>query len=213
MSAHDITERHRAEQDLRERTRELAEQAVHDPLTGLANRTLFEERLRAVLSRDARTGDATGVLFLDLDGFKSVNDEHGHQVGDAVLRVVAARLIAAVRPADTVARLGGDEFVVLVEGCDQARDRRPRRPSARGDHDADHRRRPRPQRWGECRRGDQPGRVDGAGRRCWPGQIGACTPRNARSDRPRLTNLTSTRRAGRLTGGRLARNVRPHSTG
>jgi diguanylate cyclase (GGDEF)-like protein/PAS domain S-box-containing protein len=117
VSAHDITERHRAEQDLRELTAELAERAVHDPLTGLANRTLFEERLRAVLSRDARTGDATGVLFLDLDGFKAVNDQHGHLVGDAVLRVVAARLTAAVRPADTVARLGGDEFVVLVEGA------------------------------------------------------------------------------------------------
>ena len=117
VSAHDISERHRVEQELRELTTELAEQAVHDPLTGLANRTLFEERLRAVLSRDARTGDATGVLFLDLDGFKAVNDEHGHLVGDAVLRVVAARLSAAVRPADVVARLGGDEFVVLVEGA------------------------------------------------------------------------------------------------
>jgi diguanylate cyclase (GGDEF)-like protein/PAS domain S-box-containing protein len=117
VSAQDITERHRVEQELRDLTTELAEQAVHDPLTGLANRTLFEERLRAVLSRDARTGDATGVLFLDLDGFKAVNDEHGHLVGDAVLRVVAARLSAAVRPADVVARLGGDEFVVLVEGA------------------------------------------------------------------------------------------------
>src|SRR3954471_2803131 len=117
VSAQDITERRRAEQDLRALTDELAERAVRDPLTGLANRALLEERLRAVLARDARTGDATGVLFLDLDGFKAVNDAHGHLLGDAVLRAVAGRLRSAVRPSDTVARLGGDEFVVLVEGA------------------------------------------------------------------------------------------------
>ena len=117
VSAQDITERRRAEQELRALTDALTEQAVHDPLTGLANRTLLEERLRAVLARDGRTGDSTAVLFLDLDGFKAVNDRHGHLVGDAVLREVAARLVRAVRPADTVARLGGDEFVVLVEGA------------------------------------------------------------------------------------------------
>ena len=117
VSAQDITERRRAEEELLAATAALTEQAVRDPLTGLANRTLFEERLRGALSRDARTGGATGVLFLDLDGFKDVNDEHGHAVGDAVLRAVAERLTAGVRPADTVARLGGDEFVVLVEGA------------------------------------------------------------------------------------------------
>jgi diguanylate cyclase (GGDEF)-like protein/PAS domain S-box-containing protein len=120
VSAQDITERRRAEQELRELTASLSEQAVRDPLTGLANRALFEERLRGALSRDARAGGATGVLFLDLDGFKDVNDRYGHAVGDAVLRVVADRLRAAVRPADTVARLGGDEFVVLVDGATEA---------------------------------------------------------------------------------------------
>jgi diguanylate cyclase (GGDEF)-like protein/PAS domain S-box-containing protein len=115
VSAQDITERRKAEQDLRDLTAVLTERAVRDPLTGLANRALLEERLRAALSRDARTGASTGVLFLDLDGFKEVNDTHGHGVGDAVLRAVAERLCAGVRPSDTVSRLGGDEFVVLVE--------------------------------------------------------------------------------------------------
>jgi diguanylate cyclase (GGDEF)-like protein/PAS domain S-box-containing protein len=117
VSAQDITERRRAEQDLRDLAAVLSERAVRDPLTGLANRSLLEERLRASLARDARTGDGTGVLFLDLDGFKEINDQHGHEVGDAVLRGVAGRLSAGVRPSDTVARLGGDEFVVLVEAA------------------------------------------------------------------------------------------------
>ena len=115
LSAHDITARHRAQRDLQELTAALTERAVRDPLTGLANRTLLEERLRGALARDARTGSRTGVLFLDLDGFKAFNDQHGHGVGDDVLRQVAQRLLRTVRPSDTVARLGGDEFVVLVE--------------------------------------------------------------------------------------------------
>jgi len=119
ISAQDISERRRAEQDLRDLTAVLTEQAVRDPLTGLANRALLEERLRTALARDARSGESTAVLFLDLDGFKDVNDQHGHAVGDAVLRKVAERLCAVVRPSDTVARLGGDEFVVLVEGASQ----------------------------------------------------------------------------------------------
>ena len=117
ISAQDITERRRVEQELRDLTAVLTERAVRDPLTGLANRALLEERLRAALARDGRSGESTGALFLDLDGFKDVNDRHGHAVGDAVLRTVGERLVAAVRPSDTVARLGGDEFVVLVEGA------------------------------------------------------------------------------------------------
>ena len=119
VSAQDITERRKAEQDLRDLTATLSERAVRDPLTGLSNRVLLEERLRAVLSRDARTGDTTGLLFLDLDDFKPVNDDHGHLIGDAVLRTIADRLKAGVRPSDTVARLGGDEFVILVEGASE----------------------------------------------------------------------------------------------
>jgi len=120
VSAQDITERRQAEDDLRQLTDRLAEQAVRDPLTGLANRLLFEDRLRAVLARARRTGEGTGLLFLDLDGFKAINDQHGHQVGDVVLQTVAHRLRKAVRPSDTVARLGGDEFVVLVEAATEA---------------------------------------------------------------------------------------------
>lgn len=117
VSAQDITERRHVELELRALTDVLTEQAVRDPLTGLANRALLEERLRASLARDARAGTSTAVLFMDLDGFKQVNDRHGHAVGDAVLRSVAERLTAVVRPSDTVARLGGDEFVVLVESA------------------------------------------------------------------------------------------------
>jgi diguanylate cyclase (GGDEF)-like protein/PAS domain S-box-containing protein len=120
VSAQDITERRKVESDLRALTATLTERAVRDPLTGLANRTLLEERLRAVLARDGRTGQTTAVLFLDLDGFKEVNDAYGHAVGDQVLTTVARRIATAVRPSDTVARLGGDEFVVLVEGASES---------------------------------------------------------------------------------------------
>ena len=117
VSAQDVTERRKVESDLRDLTATLTERAVRDTLTGLANRAFLLERLRSVLARDARTGDSTAVLFLDLDGFKAVNDAYGHAAGDEVLVTVGRRLAGAVRPSDTVARLGGDEFVVLVEGA------------------------------------------------------------------------------------------------
>jgi diguanylate cyclase (GGDEF)-like protein/PAS domain S-box-containing protein len=94
-------------------------EAVHDPLTGLANRTLLRDRLEHALARSQREHEhATGVLFVDLDNFKRVNDEYGHAAGDAVLVELGRRLKTAVRPADTVARLGGDEFVVVCEEVD-----------------------------------------------------------------------------------------------
>jgi diguanylate cyclase (GGDEF)-like protein/PAS domain S-box-containing protein len=92
-------------------------QAVHDPLTGLPNRTLLRDRLEHALAK--REAGSTGLLFVDLDNFKDVNDAHGHAAGDAVLVEVARRLCATVRPADTVARLGGDEFVVVCEAVDR----------------------------------------------------------------------------------------------
>lgn len=100
----------------RHRTMEqLAHQALHDPLTGAANRTLVCERIGHALERQKREGLSLAVLFLDLDRFKALNDTYGHDNGDQVLIELTRRLRTAVRPSDTVARLGGDEFVVLCE--------------------------------------------------------------------------------------------------
>ena len=100
---------------VRKRTEaELAHSALHDPLTGVANRGLLLDRLGRALARRTRTG-AVALLFIDLDGFKLINDGHGHRAGDVVLRAVAARLDGALRPTDTVARIGGDEFVILLD--------------------------------------------------------------------------------------------------
>ncbi|MFF4903512.1 diguanylate cyclase domain-containing protein [Streptomyces sp. NPDC001260] len=95
----------------------LSHQATHDPLTGLANRALLNERLETALERCSTTACA-GLLMLDLDGFKDVNDTLGHSVGDELLVDIARRLTGRVREQDLVARLGGDEFALLVEGVD-----------------------------------------------------------------------------------------------
>ncbi|MYM21050.1 diguanylate cyclase [Duganella sp. FT135W] len=94
---------------------DLAHAARYDELTGLPNRRLFQDRMRLALARSRRDQVGGAVLFIDLDDFKSVNDQHGHAVGDQLLRTVAQRIKSCVREADTVARLGGDEFVVLLE--------------------------------------------------------------------------------------------------
>ena len=96
--------------------------AHHDSLTGLVNRAMLEERLELSLAQAERDGSQIALLFCDLDGFKAINDQHGHEAGDEVLRQVAARLSDGRRRIDTVARLGGDEFVILLAGLDDARD-------------------------------------------------------------------------------------------
>ena len=94
----------------------LSHQVVHDPLTGAANRVLISDRLEHALAKVRRSECSVGVLFVDMDNFKLVNDELGHDAGDFVLSAVAQRLSECVRPSDTVGRFGGDEFVVICEG-------------------------------------------------------------------------------------------------
>jgi len=96
----------------------LTKQATHDSLTGLPNRNLLMDRLEQTLLLAKSSGKATGLIFVDLDRFKEVNDTRGHAAGDVVLREVAHRLMTVVRPADTVSRLGGDEFVLLLPALD-----------------------------------------------------------------------------------------------
>jgi diguanylate cyclase (GGDEF)-like protein/PAS domain S-box-containing protein len=104
----DVTDRRLAEESLHHL-------AYHDRLTGLANRARLEDDLESALTGADRHRDCVGIVFLDLDDFKPVNDELGHAAGDKVLQIVASRLAASVREGDTVARLGGDEFVVLAQ--------------------------------------------------------------------------------------------------
>ncbi|MCJ2074249.1 diguanylate cyclase, partial [Methylobacterium sp. E-016] len=98
------------------------EAARQDPLTGLPNRLLLQERLSEALVRLHRNGEKCALLLVDLDRFKPVNDTLGHPVGDALLKKVADRLRSTVRPTDTVARIGGDEFVILQTGVREASD-------------------------------------------------------------------------------------------
>ena len=107
----DISERKRIEAEAMEK---LAHAALHDSLTGLANRASFLEHLELGLKRAARTAKAVGVLFVDLDNFKLINDSFGHAAGDELLKAVGSRLQAAVRGMDVVARQGGDEFLIML---------------------------------------------------------------------------------------------------
>lgn len=109
----DVTERVDAETRLAEAHTEMARRATSDPLTGLANRTLLSERLDAALAASSRSGRQVGLLMIDLDRFKPINDDYGHAAGDMMLVAVATRLRSVVRETDLVARIGGDEFVIL----------------------------------------------------------------------------------------------------
>ncbi|WP_374476946.1 diguanylate cyclase domain-containing protein [Zoogloea sp.] len=110
----DITEHKRAEE-------QIEQLAFYDPLTRLPNRRLFHDRFDQALAASARNNTRGALMFLDLDGFKCLNDQHGHVMGDALLAEVARRLTASIRETDTVARLGGDEFVVVLESLDEGR--------------------------------------------------------------------------------------------
>ncbi|HUL93926.1 MAG TPA: diguanylate cyclase [Burkholderiales bacterium] len=118
----DVTERKRAEHELAQSRAELERVAWYDGLTGLPNRNLLVDRLEQVLARSRRSRQPLGLFYLDLDGFKAINDSMGHAAGDALLKQFAERLRRAVRTSDTVARMGGDEFVVLLEDLRAPRD-------------------------------------------------------------------------------------------
>jgi diguanylate cyclase (GGDEF)-like protein/PAS domain S-box-containing protein len=113
MIAEDITERKALEA-------QLVHRSLHDPLTGLPNRLLFQDRLWHALERGRRENTPTCVLIADLDGFKAINDELGHPTGDLVLVTFAERLRSVLRASDTAARLGGDEFSIVCENTDPA---------------------------------------------------------------------------------------------
>ncbi|OGS97264.1 MAG: diguanylate cyclase response regulator [Gallionellales bacterium RIFCSPLOWO2_02_FULL_57_47] len=120
---HNMLEVRLLHEEARNHGKMLESLALKDPLTGLANRRLLDERMSMVLVHARRNKESMAVVYLDLDGFKQINDTFGHGAGDVLLKMVAGRMVAAVREEDTVARLGGDEFVIVlwhVSGTDDA---------------------------------------------------------------------------------------------
>jgi diguanylate cyclase (GGDEF)-like protein len=120
LATGDLSEQRRLSRELLDTSEALRNIALHDPLTGAPNRALLFDRMEQALSATNADGGTVALLLLDLDGFKVVNDTMGHDAGDALLRRVAQRLQACVRPSDVVARLGGDEFAILIEDATPA---------------------------------------------------------------------------------------------
>jgi diguanylate cyclase (GGDEF)-like protein/PAS domain S-box-containing protein len=126
VQAADVTRMKNLELELQEANRQAELLATHDFLTGLPNRVLLMDRISSAMTRAERAGGVVGVVAIDIDGFKAVNDNYGHEVGDGVLKKIAHRMTTAIRATDTVTRLGGDEFLFLateakgVEGLESA---------------------------------------------------------------------------------------------
>jgi len=108
--------------ELKNHQQQLERMAYHDTLTGLPNRLLFVDRLQQAMIQATRIGKTIAVVYLDLDGFKAVNDNHGHQVGDNLLKAIAQRMKESIRGGDTLSRIGGDEFAVLLVNLERETD-------------------------------------------------------------------------------------------
>ncbi|WP_041958521.1 bifunctional diguanylate cyclase/phosphodiesterase [Sulfurospirillum arsenophilum] len=121
-SVRDITIRKELEEENKKQKKLLMHQIEHDTLTGLPNRNLLQDRLTQSIKKASRDGKVLGVMFIDVDKFKSVNDSLGHDAGDMLLKTIAGRMRGSVRETDTVARLSGDEFIVLLDGCKDVSD-------------------------------------------------------------------------------------------
>lgn len=121
-SVRDITARKALEEENKKQKRLLIHQVEHDMLTGLPNRNLLQDRLSQAIKKANRDGKVLGVMFIDVDKFKSINDSLGHDAGDVFLKTIAERMRLSVRETDTVARLSGDEFIVLLDGCKDVSD-------------------------------------------------------------------------------------------
>ena len=121
-STRDITEYLELTEHLKEKSNLLEYQAQHDVLTGLANRTLFTDRVKQTIKKDKRSGKKFAIFFIDLDHFKEINDSLGHAIGDEVLIKASNRIASAIREEDTLARLGGDEFCILIDNIESVQD-------------------------------------------------------------------------------------------